>query len=71
MFMLDLPVPVLERRLRERSGHFFPARLLQSQLETLETPEPAEGITMVDASRSAPEVLTVIIAALETDRFDS
>jgi gluconokinase len=71
MFMLDVPVPVLERRLRERSGHFFPARLLQSQLETLETPEPAEGITMVDARRSAPEVLNAIIAGLETDRVDS
>jgi gluconokinase len=32
---------VLERRLSERSGHFFDPKLLASQLETMEEPEDA------------------------------
>jgi len=33
---------VLERRLRERPGHFMPPSLLDSQLKTLELPQPDE-----------------------------
>ena len=39
---LDPPAWELERRLSVRRGHFMPAGLLASQLETLEPPGPEE-----------------------------
>jgi gluconokinase len=68
MFLLDMPASVLERRLQQRPGHFFPARLLQGQLETLERPLPEEGIVVVDAARPATDVLGAIVAKLERER---
>jgi gluconokinase len=65
MFLLDAPAPVLERRLRERHGHFFPARLLQSQLDTFERPLPAEGVEVIDADRPPEEIVSEIAATLE------
>ena len=38
---LDAPVEELGRRLRTRRGHFMPARLLSSQITTLEKPAGA------------------------------
>jgi gluconokinase len=34
----------IEPQLRARTGHFMPAALLPSQLETLEPPDPTEAI---------------------------
>jgi len=39
---LDVPSDEIERRLAARRGHFMPASLLQSQLDTLERPGPDE-----------------------------
>lgn len=44
---------LIARRLRERTGHFMPAELLDSQFATLEEPEDA---LVVDASQ-APDAL--------------
>jgi gluconokinase len=65
MMLLDVPAPVLERRLRERHGHFFPARLLQSQLETMEPPLPEEGVIVIDAGGRAAEALDEIVRSLD------
>ncbi len=44
---LDVPRAELERRMRERRGHFMPASLLDSQLATFEPLEPGEhGVTL-------------------------
>ncbi|MBE7219311.1 MAG: gluconokinase [Caulobacteraceae bacterium] len=43
--VLEAPRAVLEARLRARHGHFMPARLLDSQLATLEPPQPDEPRT--------------------------
>jgi gluconokinase len=64
MFALTVPRAGLERRLRKRHGHFFPTRLLQDQLETLEPPVAGEDITVVDADRAAAEVVDAILAEL-------
>jgi gluconokinase len=50
----------LARRLRTRVGHFMPASLLPSQLDTLEEPDPAEALT-VDAQRPIPAVVDAIV----------
>jgi carbohydrate kinase (thermoresistant glucokinase family) len=38
----------LAHRLRTRTGHFAPVELLRSQLETLEEPEPVEGVVTLN-----------------------
>lgn len=65
MLLLDVPAPVLEERLRQRPGHFFGARLLRSQLETLEPPAPEEGIVSIDADQSKADALDEIIGRLQ------
>jgi carbohydrate kinase (thermoresistant glucokinase family) len=52
---------VLEERLAVRSGHFFPARLLDTQLATLEVPEADEVAVVVDL---AADPRTQVRAAL-------
>ena len=57
-----------ETRLTTRPGHFFPAALLDSQLETLEPPQPDEhyGIRMlmIQTSQNPTNIITVITAWL-------
>jgi gluconokinase len=52
---------LLQKRLKERKGHFFTAELLTSQLETLE--EPADAITL-DAAKEPDALVTDIRSAL-------
>jgi len=44
LVFLDGSRDQIERQLRARTGHFMPAALLPSQLETLEPPGPDEAI---------------------------
>lgn len=67
MFLLDVPASVLRDRLGQRPDHFFPARLLADQLETLERPLPEEGVVIVDAARPPDAVLDGIVHQLEPD----
>jgi len=57
-----------ETRLTTRPGHFFPAALLDSQLETLEPPQPDEdyGIRMLvlRAGQDPADIVSVITAWL-------
>lgn len=46
----------LQRRLTQRPGHYMPPSLLDSQLETLERPDPSEGVLSLDGLAS-PEGL--------------
>ncbi|WP_294392371.1 gluconokinase [uncultured Sphingomonas sp.] len=46
----------LARRLTSRQGHYMPPTLLESQLATLERPEPQEAALILDAS-APPERL--------------
>lgn len=49
----------LERRMRERPGHFMPAALLDSQLETLEPVEPDERGARIAAGGVAEQVTAI------------
>lgn len=51
-------------RLRARRGHFFPARLLDSQFGDLEPPVPAEGALVLAARGSPDELVGAIISGL-------
>lgn len=61
---LTVSVPVLERRMRERAGHFFPAALLPSQLAELEPLGPDEPGCAVDADGPAAAVVEQVLRAL-------
>ena len=54
----------LVARLADRRGHFFPARLLQSQLADLQMPDDAERTIVVLAIRPPDETAEVIIRRL-------
>lgn len=60
---LDVDRATLERRLREREGHYMPPSLLDSQLADLEPPTAGEAL-VVDATRSPDEVVAAIVAGL-------
>jgi gluconokinase len=54
----------LARRLAGRHGHFFPERLLDSQLADLEVPDGEENILVVAADGPPEETVAKIIAEL-------
>lgn len=58
---LTAPAALLASRLVERTGHFMPPSLLDSQLATLEAPEDA---LVVDVTPGPAEVATQIRAGL-------
>lgn len=60
--LLDPGRPVLERRMAERTGHYMPASLLDSQLATLERPDADES-TLVLTGDAGKE--TMCRAALD------
>ena len=62
---LDADPATLRRRMASRTGHFMPASLLASQLETLEPLEDDERGIIVDANRPAETVTAEAWAALE------
>ncbi len=55
---------LLAERLAERQGHFFPVRLLDSQLDTLERPTDALEL---DLRKGVDELVAEAVAALERD----
>jgi gluconokinase len=62
--MLEVDQATLMARLAERHGHFFPVKLLQSQLADLEMPVPAEHVLVVPASGTPAEMADKIITEL-------
>jgi gluconokinase len=62
--VLEVPRPVLEARIRGREGHYMPASLLDSQLETLESPAPGERVTVLDGEKSIPQLAAEVAALL-------
>ncbi|MGJ8639742.1 MAG: gluconokinase [Opitutaceae bacterium] len=59
---LDANKETLQQRTQQRSGHFMPASLLESQCKTLETPVDA---LRIDANRDIDHILQSITASIE------
>ena len=57
---------VMVEHLAKRTGHFMPASLLQSQIDTLEEPGQDEDPLIVDVGPSADQVAGEIIRLLGT-----
>jgi len=64
MVFLQVSKEVLEKRLMTRSGHFFPEKLLDSQLAALEPPGPDERVQSVLAEGDPAKTTAKIIATL-------
>jgi carbohydrate kinase (thermoresistant glucokinase family) len=47
----------LEWRMQQRTGHYMPASLLGSQLQTLEMPSADEGVLSLDIDQPVPVML--------------
>src|SRR5215469_9294239 len=55
---------LIAEHLSGRHGHFMPAALLQSQIDTLEEPEPSEDPLTIDAGPPPDQVVDEIIRLL-------
>jgi ribose 5-phosphate isomerase A len=55
---------LVAQRLAGRSGHFMPASLLQSQIDTLEEPDPDEDPLTLDVEAPASQIAEEIIRLL-------
>jgi len=60
---LDGEPPLLERRIREREGHFFPAELLADQLAILEPPDDERALRL-NVSETPERLVEQILAWL-------
>jgi gluconokinase len=54
----------LEERMKARTGHFMPLSMLDSQLQTLEEPQPDEPSVHVPIEQSTEEIVDEVLAAL-------
>jgi gluconokinase len=64
MVFLLVDRDVLVRRLTSRRGHFFPEKLLDSQLASLEPPGPDERVRTVHVDGDPAQTAATIIALL-------
>jgi gluconokinase len=55
---------LLAQRASRRVGHYMPASLLPSQLETLEIPDPDEHALTFDVAQSPQAIVKAVTAAL-------
>lgn len=61
---LNGPSDLIAQRLTHRGGHFMPPSLLESQIDTLEPPQPGEHILTVDINAPVERIVNDIITAL-------
>jgi gluconokinase len=65
MIFLSVDRAEADRRMTARTGHFFPERLLRSQFDALEPPQPGEpGVTVVASGEETPADTVAAIIAL-------
>lgn len=62
--LLDNDRDELLQRLEQRSAHYMPASLLDSQLDTLERPAPDEPVLALNSHHSPPELCHAAVAWL-------
>ena len=64
MIFLDVDPEELARRLAARHGHFFPEKLLGTQLDALDPPQPDEHVISVADAGDPADTVASIIAVL-------
>ena len=63
---LDGPREVIAERLASRTGHYMPPTLLDSQLATLEKPDPDEDAWLCDLTDSADDIEADLLRRIGT-----
>ena len=53
---------LIETRLRQRTGHFMPTSLLESQLATLEDPSAEEDVWITDIKETPDRIVASLVA---------
>lgn len=61
---------LLEQRIAARENHFMPPSLLQSQLATLESPDPDEHAITIDITGSKEQVIQLINKHLKRNQYE-
>ncbi|KAH0827496.1 Ctr copper transporter family-domain-containing protein [Lanmaoa asiatica] len=61
---------VLMARMQSRKGHFMKADMLESQLNTLESPEDEPGVVMVSVEMSTREQVRTVVEMFGSYRMD-
>lgn len=64
---LDISLAEASARVASRAGHIFPAKLLQSQFATLESPETEEGVLKLPAGTSLADNVEQALAWLHSE----
>ena len=64
LLYLEVGRTALAERMTHRVGHFMPATLLRSQLETFERPEPSERPIVIRAENTVEAALEAALSAL-------
>lgn len=62
---LEAEKPLLAMRVGRRRSHFMPPTLVESQLATLEPPDPEEDAWIYDADMPAREILTDVLSRIQ------
>lgn len=62
---------LLAARVEGREGHFMPTALLQSQLDTLEEPAPAENAIPMDVALRPDEIVELVVGRLTKETPDA
>jgi|HigsolmetaAR206D_1030411.scaffolds.fasta_scaffold02860_3 gluconokinase len=62
--LLHGPAGLIRERMARRTGHYMPTSLLDSQLATLEHPDPDEQVLTLDVSLTPEELVAAAIAGL-------
>ncbi len=58
---------LLAARLAARKGHYMPASLLDSQLVTLQIPQPDEGALVFDVEQTPEDIVAAIVRRTDHD----
>ncbi len=66
VLQLDADAETLRSRMAERTGHFMPVNLLDSQLETLEPLQGDEPGAVIDVTRPLDQVIGTAITAVRS-----
>jgi gluconokinase len=64
---LDAPREVIRQRMSQRPGHYMPVSLLDSQIATLELPDPDEDAILLDGASSMHDLLRLMAAFVQRD----
>lgn len=67
MVFLEVSREDLVQRLSHRAGHFFPEKLLDSQLAAIEPPAPDEHVLTLPEEGSPAQIVDEIVARLGLD----